>query len=341
MKITKLAEIHSRIAQQAWRLSRNLLRVPLEKVLAVDAPVNELPAYVLHFEDMMVLEREIFTTPRHHVIWARTSRVDDPLQFMVPGVYAGLVPVDAIRAAMQAAKGAGQIQDHWRSLLPLAAHTSWCGRLSLRDLVKMRDYFVYLADHVTPILRERFLDVADMLTLCAPINGVRYAPEQYLNEKPLRGAKLTSVYSHWQFITTTVPLMLRAQVVRHRPIMFVDNFFQLLRSSNVLTMNLNAPVRMQLCATASTWHAVTAKRNCWISQNELWQPLLQHSTALPCDDGHCPYAEDNRSRMQGNDPNPPCPIFLEMHYDAQERLIHQQAIAKHAENKPAWWQQRL
>ena len=343
MKITRLYEVPATAAQAAWRLSRDpATTTPMQEVLAVDAPVNEIPCYVLLMEDMTILEREIFATPRNHVMWARTSRVDDPLLFTVPEEYAAELPVKLIKEMMHKAKAEGLSQDTWRSLLPVLAHTTFVTRLSLRDMVKLIQYFDYLgtkAEH----FQARWRTLCNALLALLPKEHAPYSLDLFLHEKPLevysRSYGRKPFGSGWSVVQVAVPLMLRAQIVRHRPILFIDNLYRTI-TLNPWLKDLTTEVNMELTAHDSIWHAIIAKRNCWIAQADIWHHVTQHfnSDMLPCTGTNvCPYVADNELRRQGKDPNPPCPIYL--HLTGQDRAPHMAAIEAHARAKPPWWQQ--
>jgi len=344
MKIIKLAEIPVTMAQEAWRLSRDPdVQTPLAEVLAVDAPVNEIPCYVLHFQDFTIIEREIFTSHRNHTVWARTSRVDDPLCFTVPTEFQELVPTATIRQRMNRMKNEGREQDQWRSLLPLVAHTSWVGRLSLRDLAKMAAYFDYLTSKVQSPLRERFARIVIALISLAPANItiMSYKLDLLLNEEPMSNDNGRYKFGTWTFIQGKFSMMLRAQVVRHRPIQFKDNFVDLIRKESIIKQNLQMLVTMELCAPDSFWHHIMSKRACWVAQADIWYPITMFfpDGVLPCIDGHCPYEADNRLRMESKDPNPVCPVFCEL--NKLDKTPHRKAMHLHARTKPQWWHEHI
>ena len=75
------------LSRIAWELSRSPDdATPLDTILSIDAPVNEIPSVVLSIE-CTILEREIFASFRDHVMWARTSRVDAPENFEIPDYF--------------------------------------------------------------------------------------------------------------------------------------------------------------------------------------------------------------------------------------------------------------
>lgn len=355
MHITILKAMSPAAVQEAWRLSRDVTAVtPLEEILKVDAPVTEMSALVLHFEDFMILEREIFTTPRNHVMWARTSRVDDPLQFTVPQEFNRSIDLERYRGRMRLAKVDGAEQDQWRMFLPLAAHTSWVARHSLRDLVKLIKYFDYLAHNGNSAhhLSIRFLTIAAKLTnvVCAVMTHTQFQImydavklERFMHEGPICIDQYdTGGIGHFKIVQVHVPLALRAQIVRHRPLMFLDNLFSKFKDGWILGQDLSMDIQMQLAATEDFWFAIMAKRNCWIAQADLWAPLSAlNISELPCVDGKCPYERDNILRMEGKDPNPPCPLFMDLTGRNAEKDQYRAAMHAHSRTKPAIWRERI
>ena len=64
------------LSRIAWELSRSPDdTTPLDTILSIDAPVNEVPSVVLSVQ-CTILEREIIASFRDRVMWARTSRVE-------------------------------------------------------------------------------------------------------------------------------------------------------------------------------------------------------------------------------------------------------------------------
>lgn len=345
MKITKLYEIPASCALAAWRLSRDpMVDTPLPEVLAVDAPVNEMPCYVLLFEDFTILEREIFTTPRNHAMWARTSRVDDPLQFTVPEEFRDRVPVGRIKQRMHSAKLIHKPQDTWRSMLPMLAHTTWVMRISLRDLAKMALYFHHLAGKCKHF-KERWLRIFEELRALLPMESydIKYSLDLFLNEYVLNKDAFgrAKFGSGWTIVYANVPLMLRAQIVRHRPIHFIDDLFTLLRNDGIWHKDLTTSIYMEMVAPDTFWQTIMSKRNCWIAQADIWHALTVYfaDDTLPCKNGTCPYGADNKLRMEGKDPNPPCPIYLKLTDQPQSPYVV--AMHQHAKTKQKWWEEMI
>ena len=88
MQIRVLRQAEPLNAIDAWLLSRDIKEdYNIESIVKVDAPVMEMPSALLNFENFTILEREIICSLRNHVVWARTSRVDDPRNFSVPYIF--------------------------------------------------------------------------------------------------------------------------------------------------------------------------------------------------------------------------------------------------------------
>lgn len=323
IKILSLDRIEQ--VAKSWRLSRDFNTDPTEDIVCVDAPVNEMVHAYLHFQDFMILEREIFVAPRNHIIWARTSRVDDPLKFQVPVNFSTLADFELTRDKMQYEAAKGGQQDQWRMGLPLAAMTSWTSKISFRDLVKLQQYFSYLTAHpkVLPLLVGRLHQISiqlkaviyhllnsDELTekVISTMKLVKYLAEDYHQIEPGRTKLEGSMV-----IAAEIPIALRAQVIRHRNVQFVDNYFQLL-CSDWYNKTIGDKVKIELSATNEIWNSIASKRSCWIAQEELWKPILEQigTSILPCANGICPYDEDARLRLTPADPGAPCPVHCDL-----------------------------
>src|SRR3970040_2386043 len=72
------------ILDEAWEISRpGECSEDVLKILAIDAPINDIPCSVLHIKSS-IAEREVFASARDHVMWAKTSRVSDPTEWGIP-----------------------------------------------------------------------------------------------------------------------------------------------------------------------------------------------------------------------------------------------------------------
>lgn len=313
-----------------WGGSRDLdADVSIPEVAKLDASVNELPTAMFYFRDMMILERELVVTPRNHVIWARTSRVDDPRKFTVPLGFEKTDAHNAIRYDMEQQHQLGIHQDQWRMRLPLCAQTSWTTRLSYRDAIRLCAYFVDVATAVTSqnaMLALRLIHTSHSLQWLLPraygvtssavieaVSKFKRLPIQPMVETTLGTANERMAFGNVVSVTLAMPLALRAQLVRHREITVADNLVAVLAQAGSEQLPISTPLFVQAVALASTWATVLGKRTCWMAQADLWAPLARlYGTdveGLPCADGVCPYAEDAKLRLAGKDPGAPCPRY--------------------------------
>jgi hypothetical protein len=148
MKIKIISDDRKNLSRVAWELSRSPDdTTPLKTILSIDAPVNEIPSVVMSIE-CTILEREIFSSFRDHVMWARTSRVDDPSEFAVSDYFKYSDMIDDIvllKGKINSDMEAGIIQDEYRLHMPICATTSFTTRLSWRGLIKIYKFYEKLA----------------------------------------------------------------------------------------------------------------------------------------------------------------------------------------------------
>jgi hypothetical protein len=119
----------------AWNYSRpNETATDWEGVAKTDVPVNEFARFQVRME-IPILLREWLVTFRDHVIWARTSRVDDLTSWPI---YRNVSDLTIIREAYnRMIKDRRKDQDHFRMHLPLGYMTGISASLSLRSWVKL------------------------------------------------------------------------------------------------------------------------------------------------------------------------------------------------------------
>jgi len=343
IEIIKPARIFD--AVEAWRLSRDTeADYRATDVIAVDAPVSEMPSALLNFTNFTIIEREIFCSLRNHCVWARTSRVDDPTLFTVPPELVDVNAHHEYRKQMLRRQAKGMPQDQWRMLLPIVAHTAWTQRIHVRDLAKLILYFKYLSQKcfinnlemcgrfnaVSLCLTDVLQKMLEADCTKALLDSVKLA--KFLNEKAI---ELIPSFLRDEFFMTVhciVPIALRAQIVRHRELQFVDNFLQILVRPDVAILNLSHPVQMIITARRDIWRSVMAKRTCWLAQTDLWESLTRYFDAdtLPCADGNCPYKVDVEARLNNKDPGIPCPRYCNLYeVDKTPWLARMRDAARH------------
>jgi len=341
------------ISKNVWDASRpadtdsNLL-----DVLKVDAPVNEFPTVTLAIK-CTVLEREFFTMMRDHVLWARTSRVDDITQFEITTLLENQDDLyyQAIRDVMNENKKLGIAQDQYRMMAPILSMTSFTTKVNLRSLIKLIKSFEWAAK-LNPRLESIFesaivqlstvantmLDDNKLSEIKASIKPIMLFPEIQQFESGRIGDTVV--------ITTKIPFALRAQVVRHRTLSIKDNISQLLVSADIEYMLFNELITVQISADISTWISIIKKRSCWIAQYDIWSSIISKAeevcgtgvNTLPCSHGVCPYEKDAELRMTDKDPGSPCPRYA-LIKGVKLTLEQQIAVIKQAatENRPPYW----
>lgn len=365
MNITVLSIEGLGAAVEGWRLSRDYSQIPTTSdILTLDLPVNELPTCHLLIDGATIIEREIFMSLRNHVAWARTSHVDDPLEFTVPECFSSLnaLKFNARREAMKKEKAEGRSQDEWRRHLPIISETSWTTRISYRDLVKLAGYFMRLSVDTAIVwqLRVRFDDVAKQLGRVLdqftgdPAESWRavdtMAKVDFLHKGDVSSPIGVVETGDFFVVTVDVPLWLRAQIVRHRPLSFVDDFyFSVLCDPAVLDITIDAMVRMEIATTKAFWHSVLSKRTCWLAQDQLrgrrdpWQVIIDQfgfrDDMLPCASGRCPYHKDASLRVSGDDPGVPCPAYCDIY--GVDKAPYRDAMREAAKSRHESWMEKI
>lgn len=320
MEINVKLSTNSRASQVAWEFSRPLERnkSKLNQVTSLDLPVNEFSNLHLEIEST-IIEREIFTTLRNHVMWAQTSRVQDVLKFTVPKIFNGYSDFYEATRNHMIFLSETQRQDDYRKVLPIVSNTKYSILISARDLVKIKKYFEYLSGILdNDDFRLLFKDSSKEMQIV--LDAIGYSEDltkNYKMKKILSEVRMpeTSVakLGGYTFISTTLPLYLRAQLVRHRNILFKDDLFQILNEPIGHLDTISKEITCKMAIDKDMLREITEKRNCWVAQYNIWKPFLdltmqKGKPILPCDNGSCPFDADAVLRFQGKDPNSPCPI---------------------------------
>lgn len=354
MKISIIQMIGVSAAQRAWQFSRDVTQFPpVDTVASIDAPVAEMPCAVLHFQDFCIIEREIFLSARNHVAWARTSRVDDPLQFRTPpSLQHG--QHEAWRENMRQAAENGVAQDIYRMHLPVVALTNWTARISYRDICKMCLYFNWLAGQVySQEWAERLRMIRDELQEIVACFVGPLGEHALLNFKQVTLLNNISVgpdamkhgrvmeIGGFKHVLFTGTFALRAQLIRHRELIFRDTLLSMVTRLDVRSFRLGTQMDIEAMASTAVWDSIISKRSCWIADDVLWQPVLAALGAgvLPCKDGVCPYKPDAELRLTAADPGAPCPRYCNL-YNVPKGP-HLSAMQREAAHKPAFWQREI
>lgn len=324
----------------SWAFSRpNEKEIDEKSVRSLDLPVNEF--LCLHLEiESTIAEREIFATERDHIMWAQTSRVNDVLRFEYHKHFVYSNHFEEKRKLMLDESRIGIPQDEYRRNLPLLSFTKYSIVISARKLAKIAKYFEYLALHcenmyMCDILqksKDSILEILDKVGYTKE-EIKKYSFHNILNENKLdeyKTGKLNDVFC----IKSKMEVGLRAQLARHRNIpVFKDSLFQLITSIDIYKFDLKSEVEVLIYADESSLKSIISKRNCWIAHHGLWKDFLSEvnsicdvNSTLPCHSGDCPFEKDVQLRIDGLDPNPPCPIYsknkqIQLDYNQVGRMI--------------------
>lgn len=304
----------------------------IEKVINIDVPVNEIEDFILKIKAPIIF-RELLFTLRDHVAWAQTSRVENLEEWEVPFGYEHNPEILLCYDQMMSRKAGREAQDNFREMLPLVYMTTFTVKLSARTLVRVKDTIgewlesKYGFERATPgPMSAMFLDIFHSLeaviektiygNLPTGVYGFIDMFPELINDDLTHDAMQIGDFVH--VYVRAIPITLRAQIVRHRPIMFTDNMVDYL-TDEALASPVASRVRMSLMMPLAVARAMVAKRNCWIAQEDLWKPIIaplqrlfgaDGRVPLPCDGkAHCPVGRDNELRHAGKDPAPACPIW--------------------------------
>lgn len=311
------------ILTAGWQNSRpNAEGVDFFEVLKIDTPVSELAGFVAEFT-VPILFREIICSARDHIVWARTSRVDNLTEewnIVEDAFEHG--PIKRLAEILEE-EAKTTAQDIFRQNLPLSYMTSFTARLSIRSALKLIKYFNYIGSYSTELKASAYklsgllewelvtqgipvkelLPIIKMDEYCPPTR--REPPEAHFIETP----------DHL-IIEGNYSIMLRSQIIRHRLLHVVDDLAMYFTEPDVWSTPISAKMHMSIGATRQTWKSIISKRMCWLAHSSIWSDIINdvsrvdnHSieTLIPCSDGVCPYNEDCKQRIVKNDPGLPCP----------------------------------
>lgn len=335
------------LSKIVWDASRANSDVQLKEVIGVDAPHNEFASVVLEIKSSIII-REIIASIREHTMWATSSRVDDPVNFKVDPLAskAAIESAEKRRILMQDAKEDGDMQDSYRMHLPLISTTKYSVRLSMRACAVLRSFFYRMAldchDGLAAIYRsaeEAFTEICHDMGMVARTGYVN------LLHGPVYGEDCVSRDNGFISIRFTAPFSMRTHLIRHRLLMMRDDFsFWAMGIAD--RMCIGDDLKIAVCATEDSWARISEKRSCWIAQPDIWKPLLDKVQSvrrlgpdlLPCKDGACPYEKDVMLRLEGKDPNAPCPRHAAMNdYKLSESEMAAVDRDIKTNNRPSFW----
>jgi len=305
----------------AWEYSRPDDLLAHKNLLQLDASINEIPSVVVQVKSTAI-EREIITTMRDHVIWARTSRVDDVTKFTVPRFFRKYnhYYLD-IQSKMRMSKQAGISQDKFRLMLPLVHETHYMARFSMRSLHKLHHEFERLHMACNDFnIAIMFAEAAGVTFDILDKMGVVHdnckeddllpTPSNFIDGTVRRANSIISYQAR-------VPFSLRTHIVRHRNLNILDELRKFCLDKDLAILALRDKINIEVSGTDVDWDHVLSKRSCWMAHQGLWAPLvkmvsseLNSPVTLPCSNGSCPYEADAKLRLTDVDPGSPCPEYF-------------------------------
>lgn len=351
------------LSKVAWCESRSWEdETSLEKILSIDAPVNDFPSLVLNIESS-VMVREVIASMRGHVMWARTSRVDDPLDFEVEEVLSQKQheEVEDLRLHMSDLKDMDTRQDEYRLLAPVISKTSYSIRISLRSIIKLYHYFTKLSDELSGISSAIFHEAAHTFIRLLAAHLPRSASLMEVVNS-YRIIELMPVLKDEDFgigkvgdfivLTVTIPFSLRTHLIRHNSLHIKDNLIEFFDDKDIHKKTIKDNVNVQISASTSFWTHVLKERSCWMAHYSMWKAIMeklngvvhQDESFLPCGGcgDRCPYVADAQQRVEGKDPNPPCPIYtqdngIELSIEQGRQIVHM----FEDDQRPQFWRNRI
>jgi len=329
------------MVSDVWLYSRPKLHsANTEEIKKIDAPINDFPSIILKVKST-IIEREIIASFRDHIMWARTSRVEDPIYFTVPDdiynkngkYYAGL------RNKMELQKIKGVPQDEYRMLLPIVAETEYMLKVSPRTLAKIYHQFTFLCQDV-----YCFDSAVDALRELLQKLRIPYLSYKPVNVNPILVDFGTGKLGDYGVVTAEVPFSLRSHLIRHNILSVKDSIVDTIKYS-IYDATLGHGMFVQVGADKEVWRSIYRKRSCWLAHYRMWEKILTpvanmfifKEGELPCNDGACPYDGDAKVRYTSADPGFPCPI----HARINGKEIDKNDIRKQIkiDNRPVSWQE--
>lgn len=347
------------VSKVVWEKSRPLDDdTNIGQILAIDAPVNEFPSVTMYIE-CTVIEREVFATMRDHVMWARTSRVDDVKQFTTPVFFSGYNSIySGIRHDMAKMHNEGVSQDQYRLITPLVSYTGFTVKMNLRSLIKLCKTFLILAaesksTEASVMFYESSNKMLQVIEVMVP-SGVNIT-DVVASIKPIDLFPKTEKFESGSVgdcvvVSTRVPFALRAQIVRHRLFSIKDSLYDTIVDVNLPRATFSELVNVQISADKQTWLGIIKKRSCWLAQYDIWSPVIAiaqkycgvDKSILPCSNGLCPYIKDAELRMTDKDPGSPCPRYAIMKgYPLTDKQLTSCEEQLHLEGRPDFWQSMI
>lgn len=313
---------------KAWKISRpNIYKenedVGVKDYEYTDLSCNSLKVVALHIRSSLAF-RELLSSIRPHFMWAQTSRVNS-IEEMELSPLASEQAISYMKEAKESIEG----QDRRRLLLPMATLTEYTIALDFRTWISflktLKEFYpVYWKSYGKEIL-VRITGIGSKQDLTEWPYGQIYTK----NDKENFRSKFNSLTDFTQSIPTGIflsirnlTLALRSQVARHIRLSIEDELW--LGSYDEIgleELRLTDQVKAWIYIPSKIFIPLIQHRSCWIAQFEIWEPLIElissayeFKETIPCNGTYqnCPFRKDNEARIEGKDPNTPCPLSIPM-----------------------------
>jgi len=343
---------------KVWQISRPLAdNINTKEILKIDTPILEFVSFIIRF-DAPVFIRDIFCSLREHVVWARTTRVEDVIHNfnICSGFEEHSYFYRTIKDVMRQQQNDGIKQDQYRMRLPLTYMTTWSQKLSLREIGKLVIYFQGMIEETKGVPQNiAFRDINYCLRclialVCDPDDFIStLIPIKVCDDSIIENIESVIGSESITEITIKGTYSLRSQLIRHRGLTVIDDYDTVLQQ-DIANITIGDDYWMKLIATNGFWSKLIMKRNCWLAQSDMWYPVIQLYNAnkkdapflVPCLDGVCKYQGDCEQRLIGKDPGLPCPRHINLHnkgHKVDNREMRQYILQ--SRRPPEFWGREL
>lgn len=332
VEVLKIDKDWEESVKEIWSISRPGLHIPpIRDVMSIDFPLTEFPGVIFKMKVPIIL-RELIFTLRDYTGWATTSRVENILEqwsilhsdYIREDSIRRFYPIQIEKYKERLLKGVerGDSQDVYRQNLPVSYMTSFSVKLSYRTLAK---FVGYLRFHEQVPLYKGFADdIVNAVLGADPSSPIEIMAEKYVNDllfpSPyhIRSTAASQSTANHIVIWRKIPLILRAQVVRHRYLSIVDEIGRIAQDEESLLHDVSMDMRVEISGSRNNWKRIVSSRNCWLSHTGLWFHILNSvnkhlhhaQIEIPCLDGKCPFEAETWARLSHQDPGIPCPRHI-------------------------------
>lgn len=306
--------------ETAWYISRGE-HISVADVENIDLTVNTLKVVNFRIKSSAAF-RELITTIRPYFMWAQTSRVQDLRKMGVMDYWKAPHLNEEIGRLKKSFNSAialldeGVSQDLARLELPLAYATEYVVASDFRTWISFLKtlerfhplFFRIYGERMFELLGPNYPELDEYpFGLLLPIDY----PEELKEEENFyleRGGYIIN--------KCHITIGMRAQLARHTQIKITDPFWYLY-SDTLEEITLGDMIPVVLSTSVDNWSKLVSHRTCWVAQTEIWWDLIGQyvmqkglENLLPCkaDPEKCPFKADNKRRLEGKDPNKPCPL---------------------------------